>query len=289
MWVIGAIATNVPQDMSTPLALRSRPVETFTKHAVVIQQHLSWCRLVGHRPASVRLRGEVLERFAATIPVGLEHALACHIEDWLGGLGVTASSRRTYLVQLRGFYRWALEHDIASRDPTARIPVPREPRRRPRPAELLRVERAIEYAPAPVGAWLVLAAYAGLRCCEIAVVDGGDLRDGRLVVLEGKGGHQRMIPAHPRVLDVFADRPDRGRLWDADARTVSRRGNRWLRATGAEATMHQLRHSFATRIYEATGGDLFALQILMGHQSPASTAIYVQIADHRLFDAVAAL
>jgi site-specific recombinase XerD len=49
--------------------------------------------------------------------------------------------------------------------------------------------------------------------------------------------------------------------------------------------VHQLRHTFATRVYETTG-DLLITQQLLGHASPATTAIYAQVSGSRLRDAV---
>lgn len=240
-------------------------------------------------PASVHLRGAVLGRLARWSPVGLEVISAGLVERWLGGLEVSRSSRRTYLKQLRGFYRWAVQRELVATDPTAGLPLPPEPRRVPRPLAWPDVEAAAALSPRPVSAWVTLAAYAGLRCAEIAGLEGGDLADGVLIVVEGKGGRQRMIPAHPRVVDVLADYPATGRLWLADARQVSHDGNRWLRRLGVPGTMHQLRHTFATGIYEGSGGDLFATQQLLGHASPATTQIYVEVARSRLAAAVAGL
>ncbi len=40
------------------------------------------------------------------------------------------------------------------------------------------------------------------------------------------------------------------------------------------ATLHQLRHRFATAAYQAAGGDLRLVQELLGHRSPVTTAGY---------------
>jgi integrase/recombinase XerC len=257
-------------------------------HTVVIQRHLAWCSAVGHRPTSIELRSQVLTRFAAAIPVGLEHALALHVEDWLASLDVSISSRRTYLKQLRGFYRWAIEHEITPRDPTARVPLPREPRRIARPVPWEDIEMAGRMAPQPVSAWIILAGWAGLRCCEIALVHGEHLTATALEVPSGKGGQPRRVSLHWRVAAILQDYPSSGRLWPHDARAVSKGGRQWLRRAGVNATMHQLRHTFATGTY-AEQGDLFAVQQLLGHANPATTAQYVRIEPDRLAAAVAGL
>ena len=85
-------------------------------------------------PASVKLRATVLRRLEREVGP-LDTVSTTGLEDWLNGLAVSASSRATYLVQLRGFYRWALRSGIVDHDPTADVDLPRAPRRVPRPLE----------------------------------------------------------------------------------------------------------------------------------------------------------
>jgi integrase/recombinase XerD len=63
---------------------------------------------------------------------------------------------------------------------------------------------------------------------------------------------------------------------------------RALRAVGSTATAHQLRHSFGTAVLRSSH-DLRVTQELLRHSSPASTAIYTQVADLDKVDAVRAL
>lgn len=43
-----------------------------------------------------------------------------------------------------------------------------------------------------------------------------------------------------------------------------------------EATVHTLRHSFATHLVEA-GTSIYHIQQLMGHTSPKTTSVYIHI------------
>jgi site-specific recombinase XerC len=57
------------------------------------------------------------------------------------------------------------------------------------------------------------------------------------------------------------------------ATRVSGLCNQHLHAVGADVTLHQLRHFFATSLYRASK-DIRLTQEALGHASPATTAIY---------------
>ncbi|MEZ5372413.1 MAG: tyrosine-type recombinase/integrase [Microthrixaceae bacterium] len=54
-------------------------------------------------------------------------------------------------------------------------------------------------------------------------------------------------------------------------------GRRLLRSCGIDATIHQLRHRFATAVYQTSGRDLRTTQELLRHATPVSTAIYTWV------------
>ena len=221
-------------------------------------------------------------------PTTLAAAEAGELEQWLDLCHLTPRSRYTYISSLAAFYRWAVDTGIADADPTDKLLRPRLPRLVPRPIALEHLRSAVAYADPRMKAWLLLAGFQGLRCHEIAMVRRDDVRDHgdtpTLIVSDGKGGHQRVLPLHPDVLAAL--RPflhRRGWLFVSQsgnrypAATVSRYIGRHLRTHNIPGTAHQARHLFATEVYRISR-DLRLTQELMGHADPKSTAIYTQLA-----------
>ena len=110
---------------------------------------------------------------------------------------------------------------------------------------------------------LTLGAFQGLRCGEIARLQREDLLDQNdppvMIVAEGKGGHQRILPLHPATMEALhrADMPWGGYVFRQGGGgpfapgDISRVVNTYLHAMGIPATAHQLRHWFGTKTYAA--------------------------------------
>jgi site-specific recombinase XerD len=139
---------------------------------------------------------------------------------------------------------------------------------------------------------------AGLRRCEVLGLRFADVQvaDRRLVVVQGKGGHHRVVPAANRFFDALgaylhAERPAtstervfvvlkgprRGLPLSAEGLDEILAGAR--RRAGLEhATCHELRHTCLTRLREA-GMALEAVQAQAGHRSIESTRVYLHLAN----------
>lgn len=235
----------------------------------------------GLQVTTIEMRTVRLRCFAGWLDRPLGTATADDVECFLAGRRIGVRTRYTWLSHLSCFYRWGVRRDIFTADPTGRIDRPRLPKLLPRPISDANLTIAID-APPRVRAMLLLASHMGLRCCEISRLHANDIidtADAPMILVHGKGAKDRMIPLHPLVLDALGPLPHRGWLFrraeggQLSPAEVSIMMRRHLHDQGIDATGHQLRHWFATRVYRATR-DLRLTQELLGHASPTTTACY---------------
>ena len=142
---------------------------------------------------------------------------------------------------------------------------------------------------------------SGLRVSELVDLRLSrlNLKDGFLIV-EGKGSKQRLVPVSPVAAELILDYLEqriRGPIkpGNSDILFLNRRGAALSRvmvfyivrdlaaAAGIEKKVspHTLRHSFATHLLEG-GANLRAIQEMLGHESIATTEIYIHLDHSRL-------
>jgi len=205
------------------------------------------------------------------------------MEALLEELGLNPATYRMYVSVWHNFFKWAVMEEIIERDPTARIVLPRLRQRLPRPILTDDLAKALANADSKMKAVLLCAAYQGMRCIEIAGLRREDVLfdDGLLRVVKGKGMKERLLPLHPQLAEAF----QRYRLPASGPVFMRIRGTpyppnqmsqyvaEYLHGIGVDATAHQLRHWFATKLY-AVSHDIRLTQEMMGHADIKVTAIY---------------
>jgi site-specific recombinase XerD len=209
--------------------------------------------------------------------------------------GLAARTRYTYVSHLGCYWRWLVVEQHVAADPTLRLYRPRLRRGLPRPIATDDLRHVLEQSAGPMLAAATLAAFAGLRCAEIAGLRRGDVidraDDAVLHLVRTKGDRQRVVPLHPAALSALRamPMPAAGFVfagWAGDAGRVSRAIRSHMHACGVPASAHQLRHWFATELYEHSGHDLRLTQEMLGHASPTTTAIYTAWSTSRAAGAV---
>jgi integrase/recombinase XerC len=144
------------------------------------------------------------------------------------------------------------------------------------------------------GSGLRISEALGLKRRDVPAPGAGDV-----LVVTGKGNKTRMVPVLQNVLTLIGDYvamcphplPPEGPVFvgarggPLNARIIQLTMERLRGALGLpdSATPHALRHSFATHLL-SRGGDLRAIQELLGHASLSTTQIYTGIDSERLFE-----
>lgn len=250
-----------------------------------IAEYLSWQRAAGRSKDALRTRYRYLTGLAKSAQVGPWEVTTGQMIDFLGRDGWAPETRKSARGALRSFYAWALETDRILVDPSRKLPSVRVPAGKPRPAPELIVMTALYAAQPRERLMVLLGAFQGLRCAEISRVHSADF-DTEQIRVFGKGGKVRVLPLHPVVSAALAGHQgyvfpgkDNGHLSPQWVGTVLRHllGSGW--------SAHTLRHRFASQAY-AVERDLRAVQELLGHSKPETTARYTAIPDGALRKAV---
>lgn len=244
----------------------------------------------GLSPATIQRRGYELRSWSGLVGERWRWATRQDVEAWIDSRPLGVRARYSSISHLHAFYRWARREGLTTVDPTELVERPRLDRRLPRPARPGAVARAIGDGSTTWELASALAALAGLRCIELARLtwDDVDQVDGVLWV-RGKGDRDRVVPISRQLRPILAAHdgsagPVLGRRMTAQR--VSQLGNEHLRRVGADCTMHQLRHSFATRLLRIAG-DVAVVQQALGHASLSTTQIYAAVAPEAVAEAIA--
>ncbi|MGI8881059.1 MAG: tyrosine-type recombinase/integrase [Jatrophihabitans sp.] len=210
--------------------------------------------------------------------------------SWLASRSWRAETRRSFRTTIRGFYRWAVLTGRCEADPTITLPGVPASIGVPRPAPDERIRFALAGSGSRLRLMILLAAVCGLRRCEIAKVHTDDISAGALRV-RGKGDRVRVVPLPPIVAQAIAGRPA-GWLFPRPTQpdtpmTPAHVGKLMSAQLGPGVTAHMLRHRFASTAYAAER-DLRAVQTLLGHTKPETTALYTAVPEGALSTAVRA-
>ena len=233
------------------------------------------------------------------------------IEDGEAGLSARTIKRR--LASVTGLFEYLIIRGVVTKNPVPQGLSTRTPSRAVRGVPLIRTPRTLPRVIDPDEADALMGALrthrdramvqamllGGLRRCEVLGLRLSDVHPGgkRLFIVDGKGGHQRIVPVSPRFFTTLAGYLDLERPGTASTDRVfvvlkgQRRGLP-LSAAGLDEiiagarrragiehlTCHQLRHTCFTRLREA-GMALEAIQAQAGHRSIESTRIYLHLAN----------
>lgn len=253
-----------------------------------------WMRAAGRPESTIGLRTYHVRRVMRDVDVDPWTLTTDSLVDYLAGTGWAPETRRSYRASLRGFYAWARATGRRVDSPADLIPPIRLPRAVPRPTP----EDVFRAALAEAGPreWLMLqlAGVHGLRRGEVARVRRDHVESdlvGWSLRVTGKGGHVRLVPLGEELARRLLEGPA-GWVFPSTAAgggplTAAHVGVVVSRLLPEGWTCHTLRHRCGTRAYAGTR-DLRAVQELLGHSKPETTARYTQVPSSSVREAMVA-
>lgn len=209
----------------------------------------------------------------------------------LTGNGVSPSIFNTRMMALRFFFKTTCGRE----DMDKHIQYQKIPRRLPVVLSQEEVAAVLEAAPGPglkYRAALSISYGAGLRASEVVSLTLNDIISDRMLIRveQGKGGKDRNVMLSPALLDLLRQYwqearpqgwlfPGKPAVNPLSTRQLNRAFHMAMLEAGVtkKATLHTLRHSFATHLLEANT-DIRIIQVLLGHAKLTTTAQYTHVA-----------
>ena len=247
--------------------------------------------------------GAVSERALAKLsPADIRAFITVRRSEGLGAKGVQRA-----MAAVRSFFKYLARENILESPAARAVRTPRIRKGLPRPLSEVDAARAIEQAGehdiewlgARDAALLTLLYGAGLRISEALSLKRGDVPLAPSLTILGKGNKERVVPVLDQVRDAIAayerlipftgakDAPlflsRRGKPMSPREAQLLMEKLRGALGLSDRATPHAMRHSFATHLL-ANGGDLRAVQELLGHASLSTTQTYTEIDTRKLME-----
>ena len=233
-----------------------------------------------------------------------------HLHEFLSlvhEIGISPRSQARMLSGIKSFFNFLILEGYIENSPAEFVEFPQLTRELPDVLSVEEIDAMIAAIPSDKNESLRNQAIvemlygSGLRVSELvdARISRLDLNE-RLLIVEGKGNKERLVPVSPVAADLIEEwlrqraqmkvHPD-----GDDIIFLNRRGKPLTRVmifyiirdlaamAGIKKTVspHILRHSFATHLLEG-GANLRAIQEMLGHESIATTELYLHLDRSRL-------
>ncbi|SEM73113.1 tyrosine-type recombinase/integrase [Cryobacterium luteum] len=247
----------------------------------VIDRYLIHQRAGGSPETTISTRRQHLQHLARRIECGPWQVTGDLLLEWTGAQTWARETRRGRRSTFRSFYGWAHGRGLITVNPAIDLPRVNASEPTPRPAPDRVYHEALLHAGPRDRLILRLGAEIGMRRGEVAVVHSDDLVEdlvGWSLLVHGKGLKNRTVPLTEGVSIDLRNLPAG---WAFPGSVDGHLSPRWVgkivtQLMPGKWTMHTLRHRFATRAY-SVDRDVFTVQTLLGHASPATTRRYVQL------------
>ena len=214
------------------------------------------------------------------------------------------AARARKVVSIKRFYRYLKIQGYIDENPMQDLESPKIKKSLPK---YLSLDQATDLLNAVDGKYkerdyciLVLFMNCGLRLSELVSLNLSDIKNDNTMVVTGKGNKQRTVYLNGACLEAIKRymtvRPIEG-VKDRDALFISRQMNRispktvqhivkvFLDKSGLGDkgfSVHKLRHTAATLMYQYGHVDVLQLKEILGHENLSTTEIYTHVVDEQL-------
>ena len=226
------------------------------------------------------------------------------------GRSLKRVTQNYYIIALRSFLRFLIKNDYKTLEPS-KIDLPKTESRSLKFLEREQVDRMVTSCDTSKEqgirdrAIIELLFSTGLRVSELVKLNREQINlDRREFGVIGKGGRSRLVFISDRAAQWLKkyqdsredlhkplfirysgalDSSDKGERMRLTSRSVERLVKKYVRAARlpVDATVHTLRHSFATDLL-TNGADLRSVQEMLGHKNISTTQIYTHITNRQL-------
>lgn len=225
----------------------------------------------------------------------------------LHDLGISSRSQARIISGIKSFFRFLKLENKIDLNPASLLETPKVGRKLPEVLTVEEIDEMISFIDMSQNEGqrnraIVETLYGcGLRVSELINLEINKVfLQEEYIVVKGKGSKERLVPISPVAIhEIKLYLEDRKKLnikpGEENILFLNRRGRRLTRVMifyiikelaelagiRKEISPHTLRHSFATHLLEG-GANLRAIQQMLGHESIATTEIYIHIDRSRL-------
>lgn len=217
----------------------------------------------------------------------------------------SASTRARKSSSLKSFFNYLVsKKGVLSVDPLKELEVPKIKKTLPK---YLTLEESLELLNAVDGPYkerdyciLTLFLNCGIRLSELVGLNLSNIRSNRTMLVHGKGNKERVVYLNDACIAAIEDymkvRPvdnvkDKSALFISrqlkriSPKTVQAMVNKYLQKIGLEDSgysVHKLRHTAATLMYQHGDVDIRVLQYILGHENLGTTEIYTHLSSTQM-------
>jgi integrase/recombinase XerD len=280
------------------------PFPKSSKTGDLVDKFLDDLANTGKSPNTIAGYTSDLKHFRVWSKVPLLEINANHLREYFKSIAsLSQTTRARKQATLKSFYLWCLKHDLISVNPMDKMDTVKLPQKLPRPLETKVVDKILSAIPKEClrdRLLFTLMLETGIRITEALNIRKEDLSlipDGETILIRnGKGGKDRVVmlyaaPDCLKLLEKYLKQSDitSGALFRGSKskggsskpmtyQAVNHLWDKYCKKAGISASMHQLRHTFATTLLNE-GINVTVVRKLMGHKNLQTTMRYADVTD----------